>query len=224
MKWQTIIPLHYVPLLDRAPVAFAGNLIFARIPHWLLQDQVAQKVSASEFESIKATYHAFAVEYDAASLGDPDESWKGERSRSKQDTRYELACLANFALWLANPSPASFTYVFDAFEHAGHWMLQRALQYPRLLSLGQEESRLESTDVQRAAALHVALLALGRENSVWTAVRSAWSALSMTGDTRYLLLWVALEALFGPEDAREMTFRLSQRIAFFLGKDKAEAK
>ena len=38
------------------------------------------------------------------------------------------------------------------------------------------------------------------------------------------LLWIALEALFGPEDAREITFRLSQRVALFLAEDRAEAK
>jgi hypothetical protein len=41
---------------------------------------------------------------------------------------------------------------------------------------------------------------------------------------RYALFWIALEALFGPEDAREMTFRLSQRIALFLAPDRAAAR
>jgi hypothetical protein len=39
-----------------------------------------------------------------------------------------------------------------------------------------------------------------------------------------LLLWVALEGLFGPEDAREVTFRLSQRAAFFHADDRREAQ
>jgi hypothetical protein len=41
---------------------------------------------------------------------------------------------------------------------------------------------------------------------------------------RYLLFWVALEALFGPEDGREITFRLSQRVGFLLGVSKEEAR
>ena len=41
---------------------------------------------------------------------------------------------------------------------------------------------------------------------------------------RYSLFWIALEALFGPEDAREITYRLSQRVAFFLGHDRADVK
>jgi hypothetical protein len=33
-----------------------------------------------------------------------------------------------------------------------------------------------------------------------------------------------MEALFGPDDAREITFRLAQRIGFFLGESRSEAK
>jgi hypothetical protein len=41
---------------------------------------------------------------------------------------------------------------------------------------------------------------------------------------RFLLHWLALESLFGPEDAKETTYRLSQRIGFYLGKDRAEVR
>jgi hypothetical protein len=41
---------------------------------------------------------------------------------------------------------------------------------------------------------------------------------------RCTLFWVALEALFGPEDGREITYRLSQRLGFFLGRDRSEAR
>ena len=41
---------------------------------------------------------------------------------------------------------------------------------------------------------------------------------------RYALFWIGLEALFGPEDAREITYRLSQRVAFFLSENRKETK
>ncbi len=37
-----------------------------------------------------------------------------------------------------------------------------------------------------------------------------------------MLLWVALEALVGASS--EITYRMSQRLAFFIGKDKADVK
>ncbi len=41
-------------------------------------------------------------------------------------------------------------------------------------------------------------------------------------EIRHLLLWIALEALFGNDDG-EIRYRLSQRLAFFLAQDRAEA-
>ncbi|MBX3308523.1 MAG: hypothetical protein KF751_20950, partial [Nitrospira sp.] len=41
---------------------------------------------------------------------------------------------------------------------------------------------------------------------------------------RFLLHWLAMESLFGPEDGREITFRLSQRVALFLESDKEKAQ
>ena len=43
-------------------------------------------------------------------------------------------------------------------------------------------------------------------------------------EIRYSLFWIALEALFGPKDGRELVFRLSQRIAFFLAKSRSGAR
>src|ERR1039458_10151466 len=40
--------------------------------------------------------------------------------------------------------------------------------------------------------------------------------ISAPTDHRYAFFWLALEALFGPKDSGETTFKLSQRIAFFL--------
>lgn len=56
-------------------------------------------------------------------------------------------------------------------------------------------------------------------------IRATWAGLQTNAEVvRYALFWMALEALFGPQDAREITYRLSQRIAFFLGENQTEAK
>src|SRR5262249_426812 len=96
---------------------------------------------------------------------------------------------------------------------------------PLLCHPADEDAQPTEDEVQRASTLHDALSKLQRRNAIWTAVRSTWAALQMsTEEVRYLLFWIALEALFGPEDGREITFRLAQRIALFLGQDKAEAQ
>jgi len=48
-------------------------------------------------------------------------------------------------------------------------------------------------------------------------VRTLWNALTKEEWTvRYLLIWIVLEALYGPTDPRETNYRLAQRLAFFL--------
>jgi hypothetical protein len=56
-----------------------------------------------------------------------------------------------------------------------------------------------------------------RDGSAWRATRTLWSALiSGSPETRYILLWTALESLFGPASGQELSFRIAQRIALFL--------
>jgi len=79
--------------------------------------------------------------------------------------------------------------------------------------------------IGRATALHRSMASIQSESAVLTAFATTWSALHQ-GDppVRLLLLWIALESLFGPEDARELSFRLAQRIALFSEVGQQEAR
>lgn len=70
------------------------------------------------------------------------------------------------------------------------------------------------------------LRSVTRGNALWSALRSTWAALVMPHrDIRYSLLWIGLEALLGPENSgSEITYKLSQRIAFLISNGSAEAK
>ena len=64
-----------------------------------------------------------------------------------------------------------------------------------------------------------------RDSAVRTAIRALWTGLtSQTLDIRYSLLWVALEALFGANESGEITYKVSQRIAFFLANTPEEGR
>jgi hypothetical protein len=60
--------------------------------------------------------------------------------------------------------------------------------------------------------------ALGRlqPGSPLRAASALWTGLRAEDEVRYLLVWVALEALFGPKDGHEVTHRVAERIALFL--------
>jgi hypothetical protein len=76
-----------------------------------------------------------------------------------------------------------------------------------------------------AGRLHSSLIRVPQDTAVWTAIRATWAGLQMNiEEIRYSLFWMALEALFGPDDPREITYRLSHRIALFLTKDRSGAR
>ncbi|HEX7425413.1 MAG TPA: hypothetical protein VF311_16215 [Terriglobales bacterium] len=147
----------------------------------------------------------------------------GASGKSIQETKYEEAVLANFALWISRPSPAGFRLLFHAPDGDGDPAIQQIVRCSPLLCHSQDvAARITADDVGRAAAFHRSLVAVSRDTAVWTAVRAAWAGLEMNNESiRYILFWIALEALFGPDDAREMTYRLAQRVAFFLGDDRS---
>jgi hypothetical protein len=83
---------------------------------------------------------------------------------------------------------------------------------------------LVDDDFVRARTLHKQLLSLDEAGTIWRAVYSVSLGLRETDwASRFMQMWIAMEALFGPEDAREITYRISQRIALFLIAEKRNA-
>jgi hypothetical protein len=84
---------------------------------------------------------------------------------------------------------------------------------------------LDIADFKKARALTEVLKTLPRDSAIFAAGRVLLKALlERWWEGRYLLFWVALEALFGPSNAAEVTYRLSQRLAFFLATTGDEAQ
>jgi len=87
------------------------------------------------------------------------------------------------------------------------------------------EGQYSVDDLSLARQLNESLVALTRAGTTWTATRLLWKALQeRMWEARFLLQWVALEALFGSSNPQEITFRLSQRAAFFLANSRDHAR
>jgi len=183
-------------------------------------------LSVIEREAVRNATHAFVLCYEAEALGSPDPDWKGAGPKSIQETKCEIGVMANLALWLSRPSPVCFAVVLHAPQFGSQPTIQQTQRCSELLCHPRDvEARITGADLPLAAKLHHALLELTRDTAMWTAVRAAWAGLQMNIETiRCLLFWVALEALFGPEDGREITYRLSQRVGLFLGANRTEAR
>jgi hypothetical protein len=220
------VPIQNVSLEPNQQVAFAGGLVLTNTPAWVLKETMLDSLSEWDRRAVKECSSALVATYDAAALGDPDPTWVGPEPKSIQESKYELCLLANLALWLSRPSPVQFSVVLHAPQFGAEPIGQRMSRHSPLLCHPQDvDAQLSDDDITLATQLHASLATVARDTSIWTAIRATWSGLQLNVEhVRYVLFWIALEALFGPDDAREMTFRLSQRIALFLGKDRAEAR
>jgi len=225
MNWCTIAPLEYDGYLD-VPFDLGDNVVLCARPGWLIQDAITYGLGDQDRTILDVSKYVLIQEYDADALGDPDPAWTGETSRSKQQKAEEAINLANTALWLAKPCPVGFKRVVIVHRSSGVW---RRIQFARSNPLRPHtfdvNNEYDSSDLQIAKELNCALMRLVRREAIWIACRTVWLALLTRELTiRYLLLWTALETLFGPEDGREVTYRISQRLAFFLSGERAEAR
>ncbi len=226
--WCAIAPINYADPLSKlsVPFEFDKGVVLREVPPWLKKDTFTSYLNATHRHLVLTEVrYAFSSEYEADALGDPDPNWPRKEPRSIQDAYHEAVVLANLALWLAKPSALGFSAIFHADGLPGDPNF-RSFQEVRDLKphMRYEMTCLILEDETLAKKLHAALLTLSREGTVWRSVFSLWQALTEPDwATRYLLLWISLESLFGPEDARELSFRLSQRIGFFLKSDPAEA-
>ncbi len=225
-RFHTVIPIHNVDLCPEVQLEFADGYVLTALPAWIRNQALIESLSADDREVLRQATHGFVVIYEAAALGDVDPAWEGADPKSIQETKYEHGVLANLALWLSRPSPVCFIVVLHAPQFEGDPQLQQITSHsPPLCHPLDTDARITAADLDLAARLHRSLLGVSRDTAVWTAVRATWAGLQMNIEAiRYSLFWIALEALFGPEDAREITYRFSHRVAFFLAKDRAEAR
>lgn len=224
--YTTVIPLHNAELTPTVSQQFAGGLTLAALPTWVSGQEMLKGLSLHDREAVEEATHAFVLTYPADALGSLDPDWKGPEPKSIQEAKYEVGLMANLALWLVKASPVCFAFVLHARHHANEPVIQQVQRCSELLCHPNDfDARIGDAELPLAAGLHKALLSVNRDTSLWTAVRAAWAGLQMNIETvRCLLFWVALEALFGPEDGREITYRLSQRVGFLLGASRAEAR
>lgn len=202
----------HVPDSVSLPVELADGVRIERLPDWVKVDEATGLESWSTREHIKEAVAGFVMEFEASALD------AGAQKAA------EKIFLAGVAMWLAQPtgwSPAHITH----FGEKGRAGSLRQTGECSVLRVAPDQAYDVPTPeaLAKAARLHAAILALRRDGAVWSALRHLTiAAPEDLWEPRYVMMWVALEALFGPEDAREITYRMSQRIGLFLGKEPQE--
>jgi len=224
-KWCTIAPISYWKSWNfiKEPFEFEKGIILRPAPSWLTQEDMRKELGFYS-NIIDSAKFALIREYEAGSMGETDPSWQGKKTRSKQNIADELIKICSLSLWLAKPSSFKLKILIHSEQINDKWYL-RTLYYPRpLLSHERDcDNRLKINDLNLARKLFSSINCLTRNGPIWRAIWAVYAALSEIWEIRYMLLWIALESIFGPKDAREIRYKLSQRIAFFLSSSRKEA-
>lgn len=231
--WETIAPvrnLWRVPDGLRLPFQFNEHTSLRPLPEWLLSEESEETVDLlrrklRESLDVHLPY-CVTVEYQADALGSPDPDWKGEDPRPIQETAFESVRNVFLSFWLVRPTSVHFREVAHVVNHGSERVIRQIAKYDSLCPLPDYmDDPYEAEEFERVRFLFNALTILSYNGTLRTAAQATMRALTERGWTlRFLILWLALESLFGPEDAREITFRLSQRVALFLSRDGAAAR
>lgn len=231
-KWCTIAPINYFDQNDcfNDPFDFGQNITISKVPEWFFKFGQKEHPYPEDPYPCKChktiianANHIIKFEYEASNLGDPHPYWKGERKRSIHDWAAEKLQLTNLALWLARPTRIGFKITVDSFMPEDEWVCRQSRRIsPFIYHQEYKDNTLNAEDIKFAKNI-LTLIFKYMQGSVWRSlILLHWALISEGWDERFLLLWVAIEALFGSEDSREITYRLSQRTAFFLGNNREE--
>lgn len=205
---------------QRLPVPLAPGITLRTAPEWLTDEQDWHvELGFLDREAVQGATTVFFAEYEADALGSADPKWTGRGPRSIQNSVDVSLALSSLALWIAKPSPLSCGIVmhFEVFRDEPVLRSGRMLE-PVIVSQAEARNDLTDDDFHVAARLATALVSLPRGGALWTAISMLLRSLPERQiEIRYLLEWVALEALFGPDSGGETVHQLSERIAFFLG-------
>lgn len=229
--WLTFAPLQpdrIIPAEISLPYHFSEQVSIRPIPEWVRHADTVDELRPQLREKIESdgSRHCIGVEYQADAFGSPDPSWKGDPPWSMQDTAAQWIRSAHLALWLARPTGFSFNIVIDAVKHGPEWVTRGTTTYTDAYPLPDHQHEVHTLEnFATAKTLFTAFLGVSHEGPIRAAALVTMKALGdQTWEFRFLLMWLVLECLFGPETPHETTFRLSQRIAFFLEKEGSKAQ
>ncbi len=227
-RWSVIAPIRY---LDRAGLfksdtPLGPGVRIIPLPAFLGETAIHEEIGKKSTAWVKACDYAIAVEFDAASPKESDPDWSGKTPQNKEARATELVYLSYFALWLAKPTELAFHVLFLAHHHNDRWEYVWHNEF-RLMSPNAEDAKANLThpDLELAGQILKALISIKRGSAVWVAVRSILEAHQQDWwDGRYLYNWIGLEALFGPENPTEITYRLSLRASYFISREPDQRK
>lgn len=214
--WYTISPIKYTHQNDIQKFPdkfyFGHNLYLQRMPTWLTSQKVINPFGENVLADIIKSNHAFVLKYKADAL-----------DQSQQDAIQKIYEV-NLAFWLIKPSSVKSHRFIHVRKDHNKFLLRQSGSFQELTTHEMDDmALLKPIDFREAKTLFNIMAKERKDCSLWMAIRTLWSALiTPVWEVRFLFLWIVLEALFGTDT--EINFKLSQRISFFLSRNRREAK
>lgn len=217
MRWVAIALLnphwHGVPL-DGLSRQVTPDVTYEPRPAWLknlASDDFARDQLGEHAQSESA--HCLCVRYEADACAPPDSP--AQAKLSPHDEARRALNTAALMVWLSRRTSFGYDTIILASEGPDGWTWREITTHDVRLALPSYQSAdVEPEDFEIARRFAAAYENAKSQGTVRMATHAVGMALTQSEwPLRYLSLWLALESLFGPEDPRETTFRLCQRIA-----------
>jgi hypothetical protein len=184
-------------------------------PRWLELEDVTQFPNAVTRDWLKKkNKYSIVKQYSAESIG-------GAQTDAINSLSY-----TNLALWLSGMSEVSYPVIYHVESHRNQATFRQAFSMPRFYQHVSDPGVKAGRKVTaKARDYNKALLSLSAKSPVFTAAIILRQALrDRLWHSRYLSIWICLEALFGPKSGGELKYRISTRLAQFIGKSEKTRK
>jgi len=191
------------------PFEIEPGFTIAPFPPWMQTQEYLGQLTSTGGIIAGVARRAFIVTY----TGEPA-SVLQEHARAC--ARIERAKLA---AWIAGPFALNSSSVLFAASEEGGWSPNGFRVYDAVRHRREEgKQNLTQGDLERLRAVYLALASLP-PGSVRRTANALSVGITHEAGIRYVLVWLALEAIFGPADGRRVTKRLSARIPALLAID-----
>lgn len=224
--WESIAPIIPFTALPNHVHQVGKGVILDAVPKWFQDERKFAEPNFGKRDAFSAEA-CLKVTFEADGLGVLVPSVPGGIERPNHEASLELIRIANLALWLARPSSLHLEIAITAEPRpspSGSPVDSTIVD--SICPLEQyAEATLQVKHLATADELATAIQNLSYPSAVWTAIRFLWLALTQqTWEIRFVCLWIAIEALFGPNNGKNIGRSLRTRIACFLNENQEDAK
>lgn len=208
------------------PFSFGQGVSLQPLPDWVRKLNLLRFLSRADRENVAESTFGFLAEYRAESFGHPHPRSSEEYPLSRQTYAANLICLATISVWLIAPSSIGSNVMLQVARPGDEDSTGEVTSCDPVVVTKQEtRHQLTLDELTRARGVFEAITQLERGGTPHTAIQYLGKALiERMWESRYMFHWIVIEALFGPDDGREMTYRLSLRAARFLASTQEERK